>query len=213
MRRTLLLLLMTLLLAAAPTGALRAEEAKEDPGFRMYEKQAKKILKSAGNKVWEAAEHAYRTGLMQFAHEQAKRAISFDPNQGDARDYLCYEKKSKGWVQDEEAYEKLRKQNVRPSKNGKQMSKESFDALVKKWREERLLKADQFVAARYAKLGAVCVKKGFPLQARKGYEYAHRACRQWCCSRSWRIATPASASYPAAPTPGAPKRAWSAPRE
>ena len=42
------------------------------------------------------------------------------------------------------------------------------DAFMEKWKEDRLKKADEYVASRYAKLGDACASKGFPLQAKKG---------------------------------------------
>ncbi len=159
--------------SAVPRQAL-AQDAPSDPGFRLYAAEARKILKTAGNKVWEAAEKAKRSGFWQYAYEQAQRAIKFDPRQADAREHLGYVKSGKKWVLDEEAAAKLKKNNVRGGANGVQEGVESFNKRVEKWKEEVLAKANKFVAARYVKLGAVCAKKGFPLQANKGYEYALR---------------------------------------
>lgn len=172
----------TLVLAAAlaaltglsGTATAQDPEAPSDEGFQYYEAAARKILKSAGNKCWEAAEYAKRSNFFQFAHEQAKRAIKFDPNQKDAREYLGYVKRGKVWKLDEDEAEKLRKQNVRGGANGKQESQESFDKRVKDWKEKHLKKANEFVASRYAKLGDDCAKKGLPMQARKGYEASMR---------------------------------------
>ena len=177
MKRAVPLLLATVLsfAAVAPPHA-RAQEAElpNDEGFRFYDAAARKILKSAGEKVWEAAEQAKRRNFFQFAYEQAKRAIQFDPDQADAREHLGYVKRRDEWVLDEEEAAKVQKQNRIGSANGKQESQESFDARVAEWKEKYLRAADEFVAERYAKLGEECDKKGHPLQARKGYEEALR---------------------------------------
>jgi tetratricopeptide (TPR) repeat protein len=153
--------------------AARAEE----PGFALYESAAKKILRSAGAKVWEAAEDARRSGFHQFAIEQAERAIGFDPDQKEAREFLRYAKRDGRWVRDEEAWNSpgVPKQNQRAaSQGGAQESQESFDKRVEKWREESLQKADRFVAARYADLGDECASKGHLDQAKKGWEASLR---------------------------------------
>ncbi len=172
------------LLAVVPTAVVLvptpavAEEASEDPtdpGFRFYEEAALKILKSAGNKVWEAAEYAKRGNMFQFATQQAERAIEFDPNHEEAREYLGYVKKSKKWVLDPDEAAKVKRQNVRAgSSRGAQMSEEAFAEMQEKWKEKHLAAANKFVAKKYAKLGAACDAKGFALQARKGYEQAMR---------------------------------------
>jgi len=173
---TLALSALALMTLVMPGASARAQEVQEpnDEGYLYYEAAKRKILKSAGNKVWEAAEQAYRRGFHQFAIQQAKRAIGFDPNQSDARDYLKYVKKRKEWVLDEEAAEKMRKINQKASANGKSESQESYDKRVEEWKEKYLKKANQFVAAKYAVLGADCTKKGYPLQGVKGYEAALR---------------------------------------
>ncbi len=172
----LLLLAVALCVAIPPAGAIRAQEAEQptDPGYQFYEAAARKILKSAGDKVWEAAERAKRSNFFQFAYEQAKRAVGFDPNQSDAREHLGWVKRGKEWVIDEDAAAKVQKQNRIGSANGKQESQESFDKRVEEWKEKYLRKADEYVAAKYAQLGDECGKKGFPLQAVKGYEAALR---------------------------------------
>jgi tetratricopeptide (TPR) repeat protein len=176
MRRTLRFALLSIaaLVAAAPAfPAARAQDAPEvpkDPGFQFYETAAKRILKAAGAKVWEAAETAKRSGLHQFCYEQAQRALEFDPDLKEAREHLGYVKKSEKWVLDPEAAGKVLKQNQKSEK----VSQESFDKLMDKWREEALRPADVFVAAKYADLGDECVAKGFRDQAAKGWEAALR---------------------------------------
>ncbi len=169
------LAVFALLLVAPPTVA-RAQDAEEpnDPGYRFYEAAAKRILKAAGDKVWEAAEQAKRRNFFQFAFEQAERALVFDPDQADAREYLGYVKRGREWALDDEAASKVSKQNVRGGSNGKQESQESFDKRVDEWREKILAKADEYVAIKYAQLGDECAAKGYPLQALKGYEAALR---------------------------------------
>ena len=169
-------LLLGLALAAVPAPLLRAEEAEQpsDPAFVYYEAAKKKILKSAGNKVWEAAEQAKRRNFFQYATQEAERAIGFDPDQADAREYLGYVKKGKAWALDAEEAAKVKRSNVRGGANGKQESEESFTARIEDWKDKYLKKANEYVAAKYAVLGDDCAKKGHPLQARKGYEESMR---------------------------------------
>lgn len=153
-------------LVAAP-GAVRAET---DVGFAFYEKTAVTVLKSAGAKIWGAADDARKCGLFQFAAEQAERALEFDPNLEDARKYLGFVKKGDKWVADPEATEKVARQNVRPQNR----SDAAQAQLQKKWEDESLKAADRFCAKLYADLGDVCAAKGYADQALKGYESALR---------------------------------------
>lgn len=163
----------------APTPVL-AQDSPSDPGYKMYEKEAKKILKAAGDKIWAAAEKAKRNGLFQFATEQAERTLKYNPNQKDAREYLGYVRKGKKWVVDEEAAGKVKRANQKSAET----SKATFEKTIKKWKDTVLKKANQYLAARYAKLGDVCGKKGFPLQAIKGYEYALRLDKECKAARA-----------------------------
>jgi tetratricopeptide (TPR) repeat protein len=167
----LAVLLAAFLLAAASL----ASAAPADPAYDFYEKQAKVLLKTAGQKVWDAADEARKQGFFAFAIREAERAIEFDPDQADARDFLKYAKKEGKWVRDEEAWKKAPQDNVRPSnKTGQQESEESMQKRIAKWEEETLKRANKFVAARYAELGDVCAAKGYADQAQKGYESALR---------------------------------------
>lgn len=183
--RRLLLLSACALAIPAGAAALAAlavvaapPAAATDAGFDYYEAAAKKILKSAGNVVFEAGKDARKSGFHQFAIEQAERALSFDPNHKEAREFLCYVKGKDGkWVRDEEAWNSpgVPKQNQRASsQGGAQESEESFQKRIEKWQEECLAKADKFVAARYAELGDDCAAKGYADQAAKGWEAALR---------------------------------------
>lgn len=163
-----------------PSPPVAHAEEGGDPGFEFYEEQKVKILKAAGAKVWDASVKASRSNLWQFANEQALRALTFDPDQEDAREYLGYEKKRGEWVVDQEKNEKvLARQNTRSERQ----SMEAFEKIVQKWKDTVLEKTDEYVAARYAKLGDACAKKGFPLQAQKGYEYALRLDRDCKAAR------------------------------
>lgn len=176
MRRAFLgaMVLGALALAAGPRPAVGQDEdpieRPNDPGYVFYEAQAKKILKAAGDKLWDIAERAKRNGLFQFCYEQSLRAIKFNPNQPEAREYLGYVKKSKKWVLDPELAGKVKKQNQK----SQDTSQESFEAVIDKWKEKYLEKANRFLAGLYAKLGDTCKSKGHPLQAIKGYESALR---------------------------------------
>ena len=167
--------LLAMLAGAAVLCAAPSALPADDPAYAFYEKQAKDVLRTAGDKVWGAADDARKCGFHQFAIEQAQRALEYDPEQKDARDFLKYVKKDGKWVQDEAAFKALPQTNIRPSnKNGAVESEESFNKRVKKWEEESLAKADKYVAARYAELGDICAAKGFPEQAKKGYEASMR---------------------------------------
>lgn len=175
MRHTLrsLLVCAAALLPCAPLLAQDAPapgDLAKDAGYQFYETAAKRILKAAGAKVWEAADAAGKLGLHQFRFEQAQRALEFDPDLKDAREFLCFRKKQEKWVLDEEAAGKIPKQNTRNEK----VSAEAFEKTMEKWREESLRPADAYVAAKYADLGDECVAKGFPDQAKKGWEAALR---------------------------------------
>ena len=141
-----------------------------DPGYKFYETAARKILRTAGAKVWDAADTARKWGLHQFAYEQAQRALEFDPDLKDAREHLGFVKKRDAWVADPEETAKVLKQN---SKNEK-TPQEVFEKLMDKWRDEELAPADRYVAAKYADLGDECQAKGFPEQAKKGWEASIR---------------------------------------
>ncbi|MCG3134689.1 MAG: hypothetical protein HMLKMBBP_02010 [Planctomycetes bacterium] len=165
--------------ALPPFTDASAEEPKDNfgPGFTFYEERAKKLLKVCGVKVWEAAEIAKRSGFHGHAIEEAERAIEFDPELKDAREYLCYVKDKNGkWVRDEEAWNSpgFNKQNTRTGKDGKQEPIESFEKRIEKWKEEVLFPAYKFVAQKYAELGDECAAKGHPDQAKKGWESALR---------------------------------------
>lgn len=174
------LLLVGVLALGAPAAVLpwdsaQAQEDPSDPAYEFYEEQKVKILKAAGNKVWDAAEQAKRRNLWQFAREQAERALTFDPDQEDAREFLGFEKSKGDWAKDQETYDRIQGlQNTR----GERVSEEAFEKLVQEWKDKYLKKADEYVAERYAKLGDTCAKKGYPLQAQKGYEYALRLDRE-----------------------------------
>ena len=168
-------LALVLLGAAALVWAPAPVSAETDPAFAFYEKQAKEILRAAGDKIWGAADDARKYGFYQLAIAEAERALEFDTDQKDARDFLKYAKKEGKWVQDEEAFKRTPQQNVRPSnKNGVAESEESMQRRIDKWKEESLAKADKYAAARYSELGDVCAAKNFQEQARKGYEAALR---------------------------------------
>lgn len=178
MLRSLTLTCLVLFAGAAGAGFAPPAAAQAEPGFDYYESQAKKLLKSAGNKVWECAEDAKRSGFHQFAMEQAERALTFDPDQKEAREHLRYVKGKDGrWVRDEEAWNSpgVPKQNTRASsQGGAQESEENFQKRIAKWEEESLTKADKFVAARYADLGDDCAARGYADQAKKGWEASIR---------------------------------------
>ena len=169
--------LVVLVLALAGLVAFARPALAVEPGFDHYEAQAKKLLKGAGVKLWEVADEARKSGFHQFAIEQAERAVSFDPDQKDAREFLRYVRGKDGkWVRDEEAWNdpNLKKQNQRSSSSAGTESEESFQKRVDKWRDESLAKADKFVAARYADLGDECAAKGYADQAKKGWEASLR---------------------------------------
>lgn len=163
----------------APVPPADAEEAGDDfgPGFTFYEDRARKILKVCGSKIYEAAELAKRSGFHGHAIEEAERALEYDPDLKDAREYLCYVKDKSGkWVRDEAAWNApgLVKANTRTSANGKQESEESFEKRIQKWKDEILAPANRFAAQKYAELGDECAAKGHPDQAKKGWEASLR---------------------------------------
>lgn len=166
MIRTFVLLLVAAMFAGVP-GAARAET---DVGFAFYEKTAKDILRAAGGKIWGAADDARKNGLYQFAAEQAERALEFDPDQKDARDYLGFVKKGDKWVADPEKSAKVLRQNTKPQNR----SDEGQKQLEKKWEDESLKAADKYCAKLYADLGDACAAKGYDKQAAKGYDSSLR---------------------------------------
>ena len=170
-RRTLLAAVALVFLALSGG----AGAAENDIGFAFYEKSAKEVLKAAGTRVWECAKDAKTAGFFAFAIEQAERALEFDPDQPDARDFLKYERKAGKWVQNMEEYNSpgFRHENVRGG-GDKPESEESFNKRIKKWEDESLAKTNKYVAARYAELGDICAAKGYADQAQKGYEAAMR---------------------------------------
>ncbi len=169
-------LLVALALGVAAPAPVRAQDVQEpsDPAFTYYESAKQKILRSAGKKVWDAAEQAKRRNFFQYATQEAERALTFDPDQKDAREYLGYVRRGKVWKLDADAAAKVKRQNVRSGSNGKFEPMESFEKRIEEWKEKYLAKANAYVAAKYAVLGDDCAKKGFPLQARKGYEESLR---------------------------------------
>jgi tetratricopeptide (TPR) repeat protein len=164
--------LVLFLAAVFALGARGSAHAADDfgPGFQFYEHQAAIVLRAAGTKCWEAADDAVRQGFHAFAEEQAFRAIDFDPEQREAREYLKFEKKEGKWVQNEEEW---KNKNHGNTKNEKE-SQDGYDKRIKKWQDETLVKTDKYVAAKYAELGDICAQKGHPDQAVKGYESAMR---------------------------------------
>lgn len=138
-----------------------------DAGLTFFEGEFKKMGKNVAGKLWSVSNDARKKNLFQFAKEAATRALFFNPNHKDARDYLGYVKKKKEWVLDADAAAKVKPQNT---KNAKE-SQKTFDGKVKKWRESRK-KVDAFVAAKYAQLGKACLTKGYGDQAQKAFERA-----------------------------------------
>lgn len=169
-----LLLVLGSLAGPAPRAAAQDDPTvpPNDPGYQFYEKAAARILRTAGAKVWEAADAAKKLGLFQFAIEHAERAIGFDPDHKDAREHLKYEKKNEKWVRNEDEWNSpnTKKQNQKQSN----VSQESFDKMIEKWKTDVLRPADMFVAAKYADLGDECAAKGHPEQAKKGWEASLR---------------------------------------
>ena len=139
----------------------------EDAGLAFFEGEYDKMAKNAAKKLWGVARDAKKLNLHQFAVETAAYALDFDPNQKDARDYLCYEKKGDKWVRNEDDYARLGKQNMKNTKE----SQETFDKKVEGW-QESLAKVNAFVADKYAQIGNACRAKGFEEQAQKSFERA-----------------------------------------
>jgi hypothetical protein len=175
-----LLLLAGALFAAPAPRVLAAEDdplvPPNDPGYQFYEKAASRILRTAGDKVWDAAKDAIRAGFFQFGVEQAERAIQYDPDQKDAREFLKYVKKDEKWVRDEAAWNdpNVKKNNQKSASSSGTESEESFQKRIQKWEDESLAPANKFVASKYADLGDECFAKGHPHQAKKGWESALR---------------------------------------
>ena len=161
-------------LRAAPVLAVLAlawfsSPAASDDGLaalQYFEQREVAALKDCGNKLWEAAEGARRQGFHQLAAETADRIVAdYDPEHKAAREFLGWSKKGKEWVHDPAAAPS--RQNTKSAKE----SDASFQARVRKWRES-LGKAEAFVAAKYAQIGTECAAKGWPEQAKKGFERA-----------------------------------------
>jgi tetratricopeptide (TPR) repeat protein len=169
MRTPLLTAVLAAGLLAAPsvTIATAPPALAKDAGLTFFEAEYKKMAKSAAKKLWGVAKDAKKLNLHGFAVETAAYALDFDPNQKDARDYLCYRKKGDGWERDEDAYAKLGKQNLKNQKE----SQATFDKKVEKWRKARD-KVNQFVADKYVQIGNACKAKGFDEQATKSFERA-----------------------------------------
>lgn len=164
----LLLVLAAGLLAVPPLCAVTAPAAlAEDAGLAFFEDEYDKMAKNVAKKLWGVAKDAKKLNLHQMAVETAAYALDFDPDLKEVREYLCYEKKGKEWVRNDEDYERLQKQNLKNEKE----SQETFDKKVEKWREGRD-QVEAFIADRYAAIGAACQAKGYAEQAKKSFERA-----------------------------------------
>jgi hypothetical protein len=148
-------------LAAAP---LRAEDPPE--ALKFFEARVATMSKSCADKLWEVASAAKSLGLHQHATETADVLLQdWEPDHAGARELLGYQRRGKDWAVDPDA--KVQRLNT---KNEKEAQK-SFDDKIRKWKES-LAKVNQFIAAKYAAVGAECAAKGWEEQARKAAERA-----------------------------------------
>lgn len=149
--------------------SLGAPPARADDGpaaLQYFEQRESAALKDCGAKIWDAAENARRQGILQMACETAERIlVEFDPEHRGARELLGWSKKGKTWVHDPE------KASPRTNTKHEKESDAAFQARVRKWRET-LKKSEAFAAAKYAQIGTECAAKGWPEQAKKGFERA-----------------------------------------
>lgn len=144
-------------------------QAEDAPGaVAFFDAKFAVMAKGCADKLFETAADAKAQQFYQFACETAQQVIDdWDPDHAGARGLLGFVKppKSAEWVADPKA--NVQRQNTKNTKE----AQASFDARVKKWRESRA-KVDQFVAAKYAQIGAECAAKGFAEQAKKAAERA-----------------------------------------
>lgn len=158
--------------ATALAGALLAPTpfAAADDGpaaLQHFEQREAAVLKECGARMWDAADAARRQGIHQRAAETAERVIGeFDPDHKAARELLGWKKKGKEWVHDPSAAAS------RTNTKGEKESDAAFHQKVRKWEETTLRKAEALVAVKYAQIGTECAAKGWPEQARKGWERA-----------------------------------------
>ena len=169
MRTTLLAAALAAGCLAAPLSAVAVPPPAwaEDAGLAYFEAAYEKMARNVAKKLWGVSNDARKRNLHQFAVETAQHALDFDPDQKDAREYLCYEKRGGEWVRDEDKASRMQKQNLKNEKE----SQETYDKKVQKWREERD-KVEAFVADQYVGIGEQCAQKGFDEQARTAFERA-----------------------------------------
>lgn len=169
-----------LLLATGPrTGlpAAHAQEGKPDGAvegddFRFFEEKDVELRKKAAPKIWELAREANKSNFLEYAREQAQRALLYDPMHKDVREFLGWnwEKKRGEWVRDPE-----RAKVVADMKNtfvANKETKEGFEKRLKKWRDTKVAAVNEFIAKQYAALAKECNAKGYKDQAKKGYQRA-----------------------------------------
>ncbi len=153
--------------AAGPLRTPAAHAKESVAALKFFDAQWAKYSRSIASKAWDVANDARKSNLFQFAKEEAEFALRFDPDNKDAREYLCYGKKKKGWELDTDKASKLQALN---SKNQKE-SQKSFDKKIEKWKEKRA-KVRAYIADKYVQLGNQCASKGYAEQAKKGYQRA-----------------------------------------
>lgn len=163
-----MLRLARLVLAAVLVVAWALPGRAEDPpdALKFFEARVAAMSKSAADKLWEVASTAKSQGLHQHATETADILLQdWEPDHAGARELLGFKRSGKGWAADPDA--NVQRQNTKNEKE----SQKSFDDKVRKWKES-LAKVNQFIAAKYAAIGAECAAKGWSEQATKSAERA-----------------------------------------
>ena len=159
-------LILAALIASLVAGAALARDDRKPS--ELYAEKEESFLRAIAAEYDKAASSLRKEGLNQYARMLFEEAITYYPNDRDARKALGYVRKGREWVLDPDEAKKLPASNSRPQGVSedlfKRMSKEKYDKVKEK--------ADLYAGRKYAGLGKWCVKEGLSDQAKKAFEKA-----------------------------------------
>jgi len=141
--------------------------AKDKKPSEMYAEKEARFLRAIAAKYVDLAGHAKKLKLFEFARMEYAKALTFEPNNRDARKALGYVRKGRAWELDPVNAKRL------PEKNSKTQGapQSVYDNMVKDF-EGQKEKTKVFVGKKYAGLGKWCEKEGLRYQAMKAFENA-----------------------------------------
>ncbi len=152
------------LVALAFGAGTRSVHAETKRPSEIYAEKEEKFLRSIGARYGDLGEWCSRNKLWLFAKQNSEKALEFDTNQKEAREYLGFMRRGRSWVKDPEAPTRKEQNEYATGQ------KLAFEKLVKEY-EEKKAELMAWEAGKYADLGIWCRKRRLELQARKAFEH------------------------------------------